>query len=308
MKQLLYVTSAVVTLASILLSIALVLFTSVNAQVAVIVAFTPLILSLGFAAYSAIRLELADVDSRRFGSLPLQQLTGLPDLEPSIVSMVGDTSTIKQNRGPFMFQLATEQAQQAAKSIREIADGGHICASEEELRLVRLAVAYTERRIRAVAARGASWWERPEADAYWHAYEAAAKRLEIMRVFVVRPDEDSRVLERVLERHAKAGMKTFVVDSARIPEHHLRPLVIFDERLIHRHPDREQQDGRFRVEFSDRPEDLLAAEETFRVVFDPANETHDLLLGGDSDVHEGAFTEPRGWRRWLAALRPPTAE
>jgi hypothetical protein len=303
MRHLLYITSAVVTLAAIILSLLLVIFTSVRVQVAVIVTFTPLILSLGFAAYSAIRVELAEVDSRRFGSLPLQQLTTLVDLEPSIVGIVGDAARIHQSRGPFMLQLATEQAQQAAKSIREIADGGHICTSNDELRLVRLAVARTQRRVRAVAARGASWWERPEADAYWHAYEEAAGRLDITRVFIVRPDEDRVVLERVLARHAKAGMKTFVVDAARVPKHQIQPLVIFDESLIHRHPDHDQLSGTFRVEFSDRPEDLLAAEETFRVVFDLANATDDVVLEGDPPVHEGAYAKPRLWQRWAARVR-----
>jgi hypothetical protein len=306
MRQVLYITSAVVTLAAVVLSIILVIFTSLDVQVAVIVSFTPLILSLGFAAYSAIRIELAAVDSRRFGALPLQQLTTLPEIEPSIVRVVDDAARIKQNRGPFMLQVASEQAQQAAKSIREIADGGHICTSDDELRLVRLAVAHTQRRVRAVAARGASWWERPEADAYWHAYEEAANRLEITRVFIVRPDEDNVVLERVLARHLRAGMKTFVVDAGRVPEHHIRPLVIFDENLIHRQPEYDQPGRTFRVEFSDRPEDLLAAEETFRVVFDLAKATHDLVLEGNPPVHEGAYTRPRGWRRWTTMLRRPS--
>ncbi len=302
MRRLLYVTSAVVTLAAIVLSIVLVVFASLNVQVAVIVGFTPLILSLGFAAYAAIRIELAEVDTRRFGSLPIQQLTTLAELEPSIVSLVGDAARIKQNRGKFMLQLAAEQAQQAAKGVREIADGGHICTSDDELRLVRLAVANTQRRVRAVAARGASWWERPEADAYWHAYEEAASRLAITRIFIVRPDEDNVALERVLARHARAGMKTFVVDADRIPKHHIRPLVIFDESLIHRHPDSDEVGGRFRVEFSDRPEDLSAAEETFRVVFDLANETHDVILAGDLPPHESAYTRLRGWRRVTLVL------
>jgi hypothetical protein len=306
MRQLLYITSAVVTLAAIVLSIILVTFTSLDVQVAVIVSFTPLILSLGFAAYAAIRIELAEVDARRFGSLPLQQLTTLAELEPSIVSVVGDAARIKQNRGPFMLQVAAERTQQAAKSIREIADGGHICTSEDELRLVRLAVAHTKRRVRAVAARGASWWERPEADAYWHAYEEAAHRLEITRVFIVRPDEDNVVLERVLARHLRAGMKTFVVDAESIPEHHIRPLVIFDDSLIHRQPEYDQPGRTFRVEFSDRLEDLLAAEETFRVVFDLANEKHDMVLEGDPPVRGSAYTTPHVWRRLAAAFKRPS--
>jgi hypothetical protein len=307
MRRLLYVTSAIVTLGAIVLSIMLIIFTSLAVQVAVIVGFTPLILSLGFAAYSTVRIELSEVDARRFGSLPIQQLTTLTEIEPSLVSVVGDAARIKRARGPFMMQIASEQVQQAAKGIREIADGGFICTSEDELRLVRLAVSHTARRVRAVAARGASWWERPEADAYWHAYEEAAGRLDITRVFIVRPDEDSAVLERVLARHARAGMKTFVVDAARIPKHHNRPLVIFDEGLIHRHPDHDQIGGDFRVEFSDRPEDLLAAEETFRVVFDLASETHDIVLEGEPPVHEGAFAQPSRWRAVLAAVRRRTA-
>jgi hypothetical protein len=280
MKQQLYITSAVVTISSVLLGIGLVIFTSLDVQVAVVVSFTPLILSLGFAAYSKIRIELADVDSRRFGSLPLQLLTTLPDLEPSIVSIVHDSAAIKRMRGPFMRSLATEQARQAVRTISDIADGGHVCASEDELRLVRMAVAHTERRIRAVAARGAKWAELPEADAYWHAYEVVAGRLDITRVFIVGPDEDTVALKRVLERNANAGIKTIAIDAERIPEHHIRPLVIFDENLVHSHPYRDEPGGKFTVEFSDRTADILQAEETFRVVLDLANETGDVILGG----------------------------
>jgi hypothetical protein len=302
-RRLLYITSVIVTLASIILSVILIVFTTVDVQVGVIVGFTPLILSLGYASYSAIRLQIAEVDDRRFGSLPLQQLTSVPELEHAIVSIVGDTAAIKNNHGGLMFRLATEQADDAAKYIRDIADGTHICTSDDELRLVRMALEDTKRRVRAVAARGAAWWERPEANAYWHAYEAAAHRLEITRVFIVYPGEDNVILERVLERHARAGMKTFVIDAGHIPEHHIRPLVLFDESLIHRQAGGDRAVGTFRVEFSDRPEDLLAAEESFRVIFDIANETQGVALDGRPVVYDGDFAKSRGWNRLTAVLK-----
>ncbi|HLH13737.1 MAG TPA: hypothetical protein VKV16_03030, partial [Solirubrobacteraceae bacterium] len=144
-------------------------------------------------------------------------------------------------------------------------------------RLVRIALQHTKRRVRAVAARGAQWWERPEAAAYWKAYEAAASRLEVTRIFLVRPTEDRAMLDRVLSRQRRAGVKTFVLDAAKVPEDHVRPLVIFDEHLIHRHAKPESGDGTFtKVEFCDRPEELLAAEEAFRVVFDLAEEAEEV--------------------------------
>lgn len=293
----------IVTLASIILSVILIVFTSVAVQVGVIVGFTPLILSLGYAAYSAIRLQIAEVDDHRLGSLPLQQLLNTPEIEAPLVSIVADTAKIKESHGRFMFRLAAERVGETARYTRDIADGSYVCTSNEELRLVRMALDDTDRRVRAVAARGAAWWELPEADAYWHAYEAAAHRLEITRVFIVRPDEDNMVLERVLERHTKAGMKTYVVDAGHVPAHHVRPLVIFDERLVHRQAGGDQAVGTFRVEFSDRAEDLLAAEESFRVIFDIANQAQGIALEGDPVVFEGSFAELRGWRRVWATLK-----
>lgn len=293
MRRLLYITSVIVTFASIILSVILIVFTSVAVQVGVIVGFTPLTLSLGYAAYSAIRLQIAEVDDRRLGSLPLQQLLSIPEIEAPLVSVVANIARIKETHGRFMFRLASECVSETARYISDIADGSYVCTSNEELRLVRMALDDTDRQVRAVAARGAAWWELPEADAYWHAYEAAAHRLDITRVFLVLPDEDNMVLERVLERHAQAGMKTFVVDAEHVPAHHLRPLVIFDERLIHRQANDSQAVGTFRVEFSDRAEDLLSAEESFRVIFDIANQARGVALEGSPVVFEGSFAEPR---------------
>jgi hypothetical protein len=172
-----------------------------------------------------------------------------------------------------MLQAANERVRQAAEEVGLLADGVYICAKHEEFPAVRSALADTTRRVRAVAARGVRWWDSADADAYWYAYEEVANRLEIIRIFTLQPGEDKGTLRRVLARHTKAGMRAFVIQAAQVPTHHIRPVVIFDEYLVHRTGnDREATDENVCVEFSARPSDVAAAEETFRVILNLASE------------------------------------
>ena len=276
LKQRLFLISAFVTFASIGVSLALIVFSSESVQIGEITTLTALTLTLGFSAFVAIRLQLEEIDERRIASLPLQRLPSVLEIEPAIVSIVKDMADIKESHGSLMMQMAIERVRQSAEDIGLLADGVYCCSNREDLPCVRSALTDTKKRVRAVAARGMRWWDSADANAYWHAYEEVAHRLEITRVFILHPGEDDDVLRRVLARHAKAGMRTFVLQAAQVPLHHIKPVVIFDEHLVHRTgDDRDATDESFKVEFSSRSADIVAAEETFHVVLDLASEAAD---------------------------------
>jgi hypothetical protein len=277
-KERLLVISVGVTFVATGLGIALAISSKEIVQIGAITTLVTLILTLGFSAFVAIRLQLAEIDERRIASLPLQRLPSVHEIESAIVSIVKNAADIKESRSSLMRQMANKRVQRAAEDIRLLADGVYTCTNKEELPCVRTALEDTKLRVRAVAARGMHWWDSADADAYWHAYEEVAHRLEITRVFILHPGEDEDALRRVMARHTKARMRTFVLHAARVPEHHIKPVVIFDEHLIHRSgDDRDATDDDFKVEFSCRPADIVAAEETFRVVFDLAAEAVDLI-------------------------------
>lgn len=278
LRERLFVISAGVTFVATGLSIALAISSRESVQIGAITTLVTLILTLGFSAFVAIRLQLEEVDERRVASLPLQRLPSVHEIEPAIVGIVKDVAEIKSTHNPLMRQMAIERVRQAAEDVGRLADGVYSCTNKEELPCVRAALVDTKRRVRAVAARGMRWWDSADANAYWHAYEEVAHRLEITRVFILQPGEDENALRRVLYRHAKAGMRAFVLHADQVPQHHIRPVVIFDEHLIHRGGnEREATDESFRVEFSSRSADVHAAEETFHVVRDLARDAEDLI-------------------------------
>lgn len=278
LKERLLAVSAGVTFLATGLSIALAIFSRESVQIGAITTLVTLILTLGFSAFVAIRLQLEEVDERRIASLPLQRLPSVQEIEPAVVGIVKNVAEIKSKHNSLMRQMAIERVQQAAEDVGRLAEGVYCCTNEEELPCVRAALVDTKSQVRAVAARGMKWWDSADANAYWHAYEEVADRLEITRVFILHDGEDERVLKRVLSRHAAAGMHAFVLQASQVPRHHIRPVVIFDQHLVHRSGDeREVTDAQFKVEFSSRRVDVSAAEETFRVVRDLASEAEDLV-------------------------------
>jgi hypothetical protein len=277
-RERLLIISVGITFVATGLSIMLAVTSRESVQIGAITTLVTLVLTLGFSAFVAIRVQLEEIDERRIASLPLQRLPSVQEIEPAIVSIVRDVADIKESYGYLLRQMANERVQRAADDIGLLADGVYTCTNKEELPCVRAALADTKVRVRAVAARGMHWWDSADADAYWHAYEEVAPRLEITRVFILHPGEDEDALRRVMDRHAKAGMRTFVLHAARVPQHHIKPVVIFDEHLMHRSgDDRDATDEDFKVEFSSRPADIVAAEETFRVVFDLAADAVDFV-------------------------------
>ena len=148
-----------------------------------------------------------------------------------------------------------------------IADGVVSCEAADEVRLVRRALDNSTHQVRAIAARGTDWWRRPEADLYWRAYGAAAARLSIERIFVLRAEIDEQ-MHRVLTRHHQLGMKTYVARADELPEERIEPIVVFDQELVHRHAAQRRSGDAYRVEFSTRRDDVLRAEENFIAILD----------------------------------------
>jgi hypothetical protein len=283
-KERLFILSVIVTIVAIALSIVLAVTSSTHIEIGTMTILVTLVLTLGFTAFVAVRLDITSIDERRVGSLPLQRLPSVPEIEPAIVSIVENVADIKCRRSDraLMAQMAARRVQRAAEDIALIEDGVYICTNREELPCVRAALADTERQVRAVAARGMKWWDSADANAYWQAYEEAAGRLEITRVFLLQAGEDPDVLRRVIARHAKAGMKAYVLDAALVPAQHIKPIVIFDDYLVHKSADdREATDANFGVEFTNRAAAVALAEETFRVVFGLASDAGVVASGAD---------------------------
>lgn len=278
-----------ITVLTILASVLVAIETKPDVQIGILLTLVTVVLSLGFTAFALIREQLAQLDRRRFGALPLQPLLGLPMLEPPVVRMVEQCSTVAEHRSPFMLGVAVEAVEAAAAKVAGIADGTVVCAQDDEYALVHRALEQTRERVRAIAARGTAWWETPEADVYWRLYEQAAKRLKITRVFLTSSHEDEDRLERVLNRHRRAGMETYVLSCDRVPPNRRRPIVIFDDGLIHKSYTSQEDQVGAQVLFTDRETDVSEAEAAF-----------ETILGLARDVTE----ERRPVRSFVSLLRP----
>ena len=79
-------------------------------------------------------------------------------------------------------------------------------------------------------------------------------------------------MEQVLLRHHKLAMKTFTVRADQVPPDRIRALVVFDDKLLHRHAPRHEVEEGYRIEFTDRPDDIVRAQETFNILLDLAEE------------------------------------
>jgi hypothetical protein len=255
------------TALSLLLAVGLAIATSMAVQVAVLVGLLTTLIGMAITAFIAIEEHLERIDRARIGALPLQRLFSIPDLERTVVRTVAAAAEIAQERGPFMESLASETLEKAMDRMEGIADGVVPCESADELRLVRRALDHCTHQVRAVAARGTDWWRRPEADLYWRAYGAAAERISIERIFVLRSEIDEH-MHQVLTRHHRLGMKTYVVRADELPEERIEPLVVFDQELVHRHAAQRHSRDAYRIEFSTRPDDILRAEENFIAILD----------------------------------------
>jgi hypothetical protein len=274
MRRILFSGAGLSTTLSLILAVALASATSTNTQIAVVIGLLSTLIGLTITAYVAIEEHLTRINEARIGALPLQRLLAIPDLEETLVRLVESTAETNSGHGPFLQSLARETIEDACERVANISDGVVRCAADDELRLVRRALEHTERRVIAVAARGTDWWSRPEADVYWRAYGQAAQRLDITRIFVIR-DGTEHEMQQVLTRHHRLGMKTLTVRADEAPPDRIRALVVFDDALLHRHaPRRELEADGYHIEFTDRADDIVRAQETFNVLLDLAVEWH----------------------------------
>lgn len=264
----------IITIVSIITSVVVSITTDVEAQVAIVLGLTTTLLTLGFTAFVVLRDQLLALDRRRIGALPLQHLLSMPAVEPTIVRIVEQTARVQSAHSPFMMSLARQALDEVAVELTSIADGVVLCESRDELALVKRALAQTERRVRAIAARGADWWLTAEADVYWRLYETASRRLEITRIFLVDDPADEQLLVSVIARHRRAGLSIYVLARDRVPPALATPTVIFDESLVHRAAPTQRGDG-LHFAFSDRDDEILAAEAAFDTVLQLAREAAD---------------------------------
>jgi hypothetical protein len=271
MRRVLWSGSGLSTALSLILAVSLAAATSLSVQMAVVIGLLSTLIGLAITAYVALEGHINQMNDARIGALPLQRLLAIPDLEGSIVRLVDAAAQTKAAHGAFLQSLVRETLDDACERVTGISDGSVRCEADDELRLVRRALEHTERRVIAVAARGTDWWVRPEADIYWRAYGDAAQRLDISRIFVIR-DETQAAMEEVLLRHHKLAMKTFTVRADQVPPDRIRAVVVFDDKLLHRHAPRHETDEGYRIEFTDRPDDIVRAQETFNILLDLAEE------------------------------------
>lgn len=257
---------ALITVLTIIASVLVAIETKMAIQVSILLGFASTGLTLGFTGYALLREQLAQLDQRRIGALPLQHLLGLPRLEPTIVRVVEQCSAVAEHHSPFMLSVAVDAVEAAAARVAGIADGAVVCAQADEYILVHRALEQADKRVRAIAARGTEWWETPDADVYWRLYEKAAKRLKITRVFLISSHEDEDRLERVLNRHRRAGMETYVLPLDRVPPNRCRPIVIFDDALVHKSYTSLEPDAGAQVLFTDRQADISEAEAAFETI------------------------------------------
>lgn len=271
MRRILWSGTGLSTALSLILAVTLAAATSLNVQMAVVVGLLSTLIGLAITAFVGLEGHINQINDARIGALPLHRLLAIPDLEGVITQLVDATAETKAAHGAFLQSLARETLEEACGRVTGISDGSVCCEAEDELRLVRRALAHTERRVSAVAARGTEWWVRPEADVYWRAYGEAAQRLDIARIFIIRDGAEAE-MEHVLLRHYKLAMKTFIVRADHVPPDRIRALVVFDDKLLHRHAPRHEADPGYQVEFTDRPDDIIRAQETFNILLDLADE------------------------------------
>lgn len=281
LRERLFLVTVVITVFAVAASIVLAIWARTSVEIGVLVALVTLLLTFGASAFVSLRLQLDEIDDRRIAGLPLHRLPLVPEVETAITGLVRDVADIKQSHGVLMTDIATNLINEAAEQVESLADGVFVCGSEDELPYVRKALADTKKEVRAIAARGPEWWDSAEANAYWHAYEEVAQRIRITRIFISTEVSDSAALKRVVARHAQLGMTAHVISSDRVPTKHILPLVIFDDRLVHKAATGvDHADGGFSVQFSTRPADIQAAEETFHVVLDLAQDVEGPGGGG----------------------------
>ncbi len=260
------------TLAGVVVSIALAVIlrytTSATAQVAFAIGLLGTMLTLFLRAYSLFIDRFEALERSVIDAAQLRALTTMPDVERLVVDITKYFTGLNSSQAghaAFFRDYARSVLAEAEERVCQANTGVVSCAQDDEIYLVRDALRHTRGKVSAIAARGVSWWSKPEADAYWEAYgRAAADGLSIERVFLVDGPVDQGV-QRVLDRHLALGMKTYYVQRDRIPERFRTPIVLFDDTLLHR-PAGLSSPGGEHVSFTRNVKELALAEAHFDYV------------------------------------------
>jgi hypothetical protein len=185
--------------------------TSLSGQVAFGVGLVGTMLTMLLRIYALLVDRFEGLERSLIDSTQLRALTTMPEVERLVVDITKQFSALGASdvrHAAFFWGSATSALVDAEERICDAANGLVTCTQEDEIYLVRDALKHTRVAVSAIAARGPSWWMKPEADAYWEAYGQAAKSgLRIKRIFVVDNPIDDTV-RRVLDRHHALGMET----------------------------------------------------------------------------------------------------
>jgi hypothetical protein len=233
-------------------------------QISLLVGLVAMLIGVVLTALYAFAHRLDEIDERRISVQPLQELYKVPYLERPLVRIVKAVASTDDKRTDFLKHRTTKAVEHFSRIVTDMANGAFVCSSQdEELDLVKGALASTDQEVRAVASRGADWWSKPGADVYFQAYGDEARRLAITRIFLIRKDE-LELVRPVLARHCETGIRTYALDLEQVPESRQGGLVLFDRTLLHRAaPRREGMSDCQDVEFTDLPEEIDRAEDDF---------------------------------------------
>jgi hypothetical protein len=262
----------VLTITGVVIAVAMAILlkftTSLSAQVAFAIGLLGTLITVLLRVYALLMDRFEALERSLIDSTQLRALTGMPDVERLVVDITKHFSALNASEAPharFFWDYAMSALTEAEEHTCDAASGLVTCTQEEEIYLVREALKYTRQTVSAVAARGPSWWAKPEADAYWEAYGSAAKGdMSISRVFIVEDSLDDN-MRRVLDRHHALGMETLYVSRDRVPERFRAPIVLFDNSLLHR-PARSLSTGREHVSFTRNGRELVVARAHFEAI------------------------------------------
>lgn len=244
------------------------LTTSLDAQVAFAIGLVGTILTVLLRIYALFMDRFEALERSLIDSAQLRALTAMPEVERLVVDITKHLSGLQASTAPhskFFWKYAVSTLTESEEHACDAANGLVTSTQEDEIYLVRDALKHTQRTVSAIAARGPSWWAKPEADAYWEAYGRAAKSgLSIKRVFLVDDPNDDDV-RRVLERHHSLGMETYCIAKTRVPERFRTPAVLFDDSLLHR-PAGSMSAGREQVSFTRNARELAVARAHYEAI------------------------------------------
>jgi hypothetical protein len=240
------------------------LISSTRWQISLLVGLTAALIGVLVTAFFAFAQRLDEIDERQITVRALQDLYKAPFLEAPLARIVGAVASTQGKRSAFLTEQTTAAVEEFSRQVADMAEGKFLCSSrDQELDLVKAALALTDEAVRAVASRGLEWWLRPEADVYFRAFAEEAARLQVTRIFMIDRDDLERA-RPVLEQHAAAGIATLAIDRELVPAGRRRGLVLFDDVLLHRAaPRREGGTDPEDVEFTDVGMEIKRARDDF---------------------------------------------